>query len=120
MLEDKFHDISTNTNTSQTSARGKSKKKSEKQKPSGAATKSSKTLPSINFYPENWRVRTEKVAGLECLFLTLFCSQWTGQIILTVILAILILVVISLFKMVSTLDNIDTRLHNMEKLFNLS
>ena len=68
MLEDKFHDIS----TSQTSVRGKSKKKTEKQKHSNGPTKSSKKLPSINFYPENWRVRTEKVDGLECFFLTLF------------------------------------------------
>ena len=37
-----------------------------------------------------------------------------------IILLILILVVISLFKMVSTLDNIDTRLHNIEIILNLS
>ena len=113
-MEDKFHDIDANN----TKTRGKNKKKTEKQKHSTSATKTSKT-PSVNFYPENWRV-SQGLDGLEYLFQTLFCSQWTGQIILAIILTILILVVISLFKMASTLDNIDSRLHNMEKLFNLS
>lgn len=52
MLEEKFHDI----DSSQTNARGKTKKKTEKQKHSTSTTKTSK-IPSINFYPENWRVR---------------------------------------------------------------
>ena len=51
MLEEKFQDI----DSSNTSARGKTKKKAEKQKQSTGATKTSK-IPSINFYPENWRV----------------------------------------------------------------
>ena len=40
--------------------------------------------------------------------------------ILAIILLILILVVISLFLMVSTLDNIHTRLASIEKILNLS
>ena len=54
VLEEKFQDI----DSSQTNARGgkTKKKKTEKQKHSTSATKTSK-IPSINFYPENWRVR---------------------------------------------------------------
>ena len=49
-MEDKFRDI----DTSNTDLRAKHKKKTEKEKK--ATTKPGK-LPSINFYPENWRVR---------------------------------------------------------------
>ena len=52
VLEDKFHDIDDNNKNQ----RGKTKKKTEKQKHSTTAVKTSK-IPSINFYPENWRVR---------------------------------------------------------------
>ena len=52
MLEDKFQDIDAKNKN----PRGKNKKKTEKQKQSTTATKTSK-LPSINFYPDNWRVR---------------------------------------------------------------
>ena len=52
MLENKFQDI----DAKNMNPRGKNKKKTEKQKQSTTATKT-RNLPSINFYPENWRVR---------------------------------------------------------------
>eukprot|EP00092_Neocalanus_flemingeri_P101518 GFUD01129809.1.p1 GENE.GFUD01129809.1~~GFUD01129809.1.p1 ORF type:complete len:136 (+),score=43.85 GFUD01129809.1:199-606(+) len=53
----------------------------------------------INMYPENY--------------------QYTGQLILMVILLILTMLVISLFKLASTLEKIDQRLSNIEHIFNL-
>lgn len=53
----------------------------------------------ISLYPENY--------------------QYTGQLILMVILLILTMLVISLFKLASTLEKIDQRLSNIEHIFNL-
>ena len=53
VLEDKFRDI----DPSNAKVRGKNKKKAEKKKDSEAASIRTNQIPSINFYPENWRVR---------------------------------------------------------------
>jgi len=53
----------------------------------------------ISLYPENY--------------------QYTGQLILMVILLILTMLVISLFKLASTLEKIDQRLSNIEHIFQM-
>lgn len=53
----------------------------------------------ISLYPENY--------------------QYTGQLILMVILLILTMLVISLFKLASTLEKIDQRLSNIENIFHM-
>ena len=69
----------------------------------------------INLYPENYQV-----FRLPMKIQKNFDLQYTGHLILTLILMILGMLVICLFKLAASLEMIDKRLSNIENMFKLN